>query len=390
VTGFLKTLTWHRPFKCDVLIVDNIGAQWLIRCIPEELAYRELNIRKRILFADFRFFLRMLRLLLQQDITESGRFGNAWIGALIDTVSPRLVLSFADNNAQLAWYSRIQTRVPVFFIQNAIRDTAGSFVRDRDLPNYFAFGEVEREIFSQLAIKCETYRIIGSLKLGFALLQSPAEQFPHFDFAFISHYRPEMESEGCSRIQSRIKQCQQRLFSFLCEHAAQRNLSTTVILKTRAPDAQQKEQEYFLRLSRGYAISFVSADKAGRELDSYYAGLSSTIIVHPGSTLGFELFAAGKKVLFGAGIDPKLISSWGVDFYFRRLPDLVSLSSSCDQAEFDRRCDQLRGMADEEYESLITESASSIVSICASSLPHLKVKEEIKLTLRLSGTPPLK
>jgi hypothetical protein len=186
-----------------------------------------------------------------------------------------------------------------------------------------------------------------------------------------------MELVGCTQIEMQIINCQSRLFSLLCGYSMERKFSTVVILKTRDKDAQQKEKDYFIRRSGGHELTFIAADKSQRELDSYYAGLSSTVIVHPGSTLGFELFAAGKKVLFGAGIDANLISTWGVELYFERLPEVVRLPLECNQREFDRYCDELRAMSDEEYSSETADIARSIIAMPANDQPHIRVKEII-------------
>ena len=373
----LRTLKWRRLSRSDVLIVDSIGAQWLERCIPNEFQTHVLDIREHILLIDIGFFLRLIWYCIYRPLTHSGRLGGAWLSALINSISPRLVVSFADNNKVLAHYASANAKVPVIFIQNALRGTAGSITPEQDLPHYLAFGEVEKELFTALSVKCEKYQPVGSLKLGFALVEHRSNRSNIFDMAFISHYRPEMESPSSTPIEKQVKNCQSRLFSLLCGYSAQRQFSTVVILKTRDKHSQQKEKDYFIRHAGGHELRFVTADKSHRELDSYHAGLSSTVIVHPGSTLGFELFAAGKKVLFGAGIDANLISTWGVELYFQRLPEVVRLPLECNQREFDRYCDELRAMSDEEYSSETADIARSIIAMPTNEQPHTRVKEII-------------
>ena len=123
-------------------------------------------------------------------------------------------------------------------------------------------------------------------------------------------------------------------------------------------------------------FQFVTADKGDHELDPYLAGLASSLVIHPASTLGFELFAAGKKVLFGASADSALIHQWGIQHYFDALPDLVKLEFQTSEAFF-KHCDQIRAMPDTQYREVTQTAAATIVSMPNNGHPHETVKQLI-------------
>ena len=374
----MTSITWLRKFNCDVLVIDVIGTGWIQKCLPQDCHVEILDIRNRKpLLLDLGFFFLLCRSLVFSSRKGGGHIGYAWLSALLKRLTPRLIISCADNNVLLAKYAEDNPEVPVVLIQNALRDTQGSMTPGQALPIYLAFGEVEKEIFHALDIRCKEYRPIGSIKLGLALAQEAIKAHQAFDLAFISHYRPEMFGAKSSSLQQHIECCQRRLFEFCCQYVRNRNLSFCVITKTREPEAQFAERAYYTRLADDVSLHFVCADKAAKELDSYLAGLSSSLIIHPGSTLGFELFAAGKKVILGATIDPELIRAWGVEHYVDRLPDSVKLKAGGSEADFFLRCDTLRTMPDTQYCDLTREAAQSLVSMPTDEHPHETIKSLI-------------
>ncbi|MDP6095834.1 MAG: hypothetical protein QGG67_07600 [Gammaproteobacteria bacterium] len=371
----MAPITWLRKFRCDVLIVDVIGAGWLQKCLPQNCHIAMLDIRNcKPLLLDIGFFYLFCRSVLFSSRKGAGHIGYAWLSALLIRLAPQLIISCADNNPLLGQYAKDNPQVQVVLIQNALRDTKGSITPGQDLPVYLAFGETERKIFHTVGIRCGEYLPIGSIKLGLALAQIKDAAHQTFDFAFISHYRPDMFDPRLSPLQLLIEANQKYLFQLCCRYARTRTLTFAVITKTREPQVQLAEQEYYKQLAGELPLHFISADKAEKELDSYLAGLASGLVVHPGSTLGFELFAAGKKVLLGATIDPELIQAWGIEHYVDELPSSVKLKAGRSDADFFQRCDTLRAMPDAQYREVTREAAQSLISMPADDYPHETVK----------------
>ena len=376
---------FRRTFSCDLLVVDTIGKGWLKTCLPEYATTERLNIREeRIFLLELSFIFRLLISCLWQALKRDGTLGYAWLSTLLCRLSPTVIVSCADNNALLARFATEHPNIPVVLIQNAMRDTKGSFDTQHDLPHYLSFGAIEAHILESLNLNCRVYQPVGSVKLGLALEKWEQSSLVTYDLAFISHYRPEMFDDNYTPIQGRIENCQRWLFGTTVEYAQKRNLDIVVLLKTREQELQAAEKHYYEKLAGDLPIRFVVADKAEHELDTYIAGLSSTLVIHPGSTLGFELFAAGKKVIFGASFDPELIDMWGVQPYFDVLPKVVKLPVNCAKEQFFTLCDDLIACKEREYLLMSKDAAHSIVSMPEAMRPNEAIRRFISSMLQSS------
>ena len=196
--------------------------------------------------------------------------------------------------------------------------------------------------------------------------------------AFISHYRPSMFCGKGSMTERLIERNQRRLFSTCIEYTGNSNHQLVVLTKSRNSDDQEAERLYYVNLSGQKPLRFVTPDKAERELDSYHAGLSVALIVHPGSTLGFELFSAGQKVITGASADSDLIDAWGMSEYLKALPSFTKLSSDQEMRDFGDLADKLIEMRTEEYLERTAEARSLLMSIPSDTSPHIRVRKVIE------------
>jgi surface carbohydrate biosynthesis protein len=237
-------------------------------------------------------------------------------------------------------------------------------------------GKVEENIFQSIGVQCQKYTPTGSVKLGLSIERAKESSNSSFDLCFISHYRPELFAKDTPKHYPLIEKNQRILFKHISDYAFARGLSLAVISKTRETELQLAEEEYFSTIAGTVPFKFIPADKHDHELDSYLAGLASGLVIHPASTLGFELFAAGKKVLFGSSADSALIQQWGIQHYFDALPDLVKLESDSSD-EFIKRCDQVRAMPDAKYQEMTRTAATTIVSMSELEFPHETVKQLI-------------
>ena len=374
---------FRRTFSCDLLVVDTIGKGWIKTCLPEYATTELLNIREeRIFLLEVGFIFRLLISCLGQALKRDGTLGYAWLSTLLCRLSPTVIVSCADNNALLARFGAEHPDIPVLLIQNAMRDTQGTMTPGQDLPIYLAFGEIEREIFHTVGIRCRQYQPIGSVKLGLALAEEKDKPHQAFDLAFISQYRPSMFELSSALLEPQMEANQKYLFQLCCRYAQARTLTLAVITKSRESQAQLAEQDYYKRLASGLPLHFVCADKAKQELDSYLAGLASDLVIHPASTLGFELLAAGKKVVLGATVNPKLIQAWGIKHYVDAMPDSVKLKARSSDADFFQHCDTLRAMPDEQYHELTRKAVQSLVTMPENDCSHEIVKALISDWLR--------
>ena len=378
----MRKLKLLRPFQCDILVFDTIGVGWIHHCLPPNCTVKYLNIRNQLPFiSSFRFYFQLIQRFIRQDKIIPGYRSFIWLSVLFGEINPRIIFTCADNNTLISRYALENPGVRVIYLQNALRDTVGSIPYDTNLPTYLALGKIEDKIFRSLGLRCRDYRPVGSVKLGLALAHYHKPKSEAFDLCFISHYRPELFSQDSPQLFKKIKETQGRLFKNSIIYASIHNLSLVVASKSREPALQDAEFDYFSSIAGEFSFKFTRGDKSAHEFDSYQVGLSSDLIIHPASTLGFELFAAGKKVLFGATDENKLITEWGIEHYFNALPNAVQLKSSSIEV-FTKTCDHIRQMSTSQYHDLTADAAQSIVTMPKDEYPHEIVRRLLEEHLK--------
>ena len=374
-----KLIASQRIPRCDILVFDTLGAGWIDTCLPKGTRSTTISFRDGSpVILSFRFLLGILRGLFKYSPLKPAWISTLLLSGAVEHISPKIIVSVADNNLTLARFAENNKTLQVVLIQNAIRDTVGSITSKQNLPTYLAFGKTELAIFSQLGISCESYIPIGSVKLGLSMRPENAGPLKTEEIAFISHYRPSMFDETRSTLDHLIEQNERRLFSACIGYIGNSDRHLIVLTKTRNREDQKAERSYYIGLAHQKPISFVTPDKAERELDSYLAGLSSALVVHPGSTLGLELFGAGKKIITGASADSELVSAWGISEYLKALPSFTKLGADQEMADFCALADQLFEMSTAEYLERTLESRSLLMSIPTNTSADTQVRQIIE------------
>jgi surface carbohydrate biosynthesis protein len=374
----MKKIIFISKRRCDIIIFDVIGVAFIHRCIPDNAKLVFLDFRKTFpLGISGRFMKGVFLALCSKPLFAKKSIHYLLLSGLIRHLSPKLLLSFADNNQVLAQYAERNPKFPVVLVQNAVRDSVGSISNRYNLPTYLSFGEVERFIFKDLQITSRRYLPIGSIKLGLALEKAENQKVDPEIVAFISHFRAGLAAQNASIIEKMINKNQQLLFKLTGDFVRSKSLRLRIISKVRIPEEQHLEREYFESLIPDMSLEFITAYQGPRELDAYVAGLTSQLIVHPGSTLGFELLGAGKKVLCGATINKDLVQTWGAAPYTDVLPNCCKLAPDIDWSDFYEHANRLWEMNDEEYSEKIKQARHSLMNMPNAIHAHEKLKNII-------------
>lgn len=371
------------PYNCDVLIYDTLGSSWLHQCIPNTATWRLLDIRhQRPIFLKGRFFSQLKHAYSHYADLYQDRLYLAYITAVFEHIKPRVILTFADNNVVLGPYAEYSTSTLVVAIQNAIRGTVDSIPPKTRLPIYYSLGSAERKVFDEIGVTHQEYIPVGSVKLGL-FLQQHYQNTRRWDLSFCSHYRPELVQKGASKLFRLIENAHKHLFRFTCQYAKDRNLSVAILSKTREPKLQEMEETYFRDLADGLPFSLVLADKSDKEYATYQGAFASDLIINLCSTLGYEAFGAGKKVLFGSGYRKDLLRSWGAVQYYEELPDFTCLQNDSFE-DFSRQADVLISMTDQNYRQHTHRAARYYLAMPSNSYPHEIIRKRLTDYLNIS------
>lgn len=330
--------------KCDVLIIDRNGLEFIKKCIPKGMTYRSINVRSKIPYiCSLKFLFR-----LSLNICKYKFKPIALIFSIIETLKPNAIITFLDNSKLSGQISINFSQILVMSIQNGVRTLPDDFVSEKskfNLPIYFSFGEYEKDLLTHLNVPYIELHEVGSLKLSLFLKQ-PFNKINDNSICFISQYTSEME-----RSKDKIaKDCILRLEAIyknllICSDSKKIN----VAMRSNRKDSYFKnEQEFYLNLSSSSRLIENNRSK----FSSYKIAFSSNIIVAMDSTLAFETFGSGKRVLFCDFAKNKMFRNRiGVDFLFNKLPKELVLETF-DIEEMQSKIEKILSMSENEYLNL--------------------------------------
>jgi surface carbohydrate biosynthesis protein len=293
----------------------------------------------------------------------------AFFASIVDVIQPKVIISFIGTDPIMGELCRIFPNKLVISIQNGIRLTTGGFIHSRlndfMLPHYFSFGDYEKELFSRNKILFKQIHSIGSLKLG--VLQDEYLNYDHKfcgDYiCFVSEYTLTKNNFENNRLNKH-----KSLYSNLVEMSNDCDFKVQVAMRNRGKDGY--EENFFCNGFYAKNIELIF----NKNFSTYKSGYESLVIINTISTLGFELFGLGKKVLF-CGLTISDNFSEKEFLLFQKMPAFIVLNNLT-RFEFNSKINALINMDNEEYLSL-TKEAREYYMKCEKKYPHEVVSEFI-------------
>jgi surface carbohydrate biosynthesis protein len=362
----IKRLTSVPSRKSDVLIIDDCGIEMIAKCIPVEFSVSILRNREGVPCIYKPIFL----LLLLKRITQFGLTNKALISAIVDVVQPEVIISFIDTNPIMGELSLIFQEKLVISIQNGMRMAPSEFlekVHNFSFPYYFSFGEYEKHMIEKYKIKSRGVNGVGSLKLGIFLSKHTVGFKKNSNICLISQYLKPPVTELIDDYIVKLNVIYSNLIMWNNNCKEQRKI--IVAMRNNKDD---KEAYFFTNNIDAKNVELIN----NVNFSSYKHGINSQIVVTMDSTLGFELFGLGCKVLFCAAIvGDEFPHKKNIDIILSKIPQFILLKS-CKQEEFNSKINALINMDNEEYLSL-TKAAREYYMKCEKKYPHEVVSEFI-------------
>ncbi len=332
----------------DVLIVDREGSEWLEYCIPKKCTYFAVEVRNTIPFVkSFSFFYNLIKC-----IARHGASSTALLSAIILELNPKVVITFIDNLKFMGKLQTIFPRVLVISVQNGVRDRGDhSFESYKDylsFPHYFGFGKNEYELMKDKNCSVKKYFPIGSLKAGVFLSEfyQKTEDNKIRSICFVSQYRHKLLNSPILEYGELIKSFEMAC-RLLSEFSQKNNIGINVVMATESTNKHhQSELVFFQELFDCDNVVFHANKRA--YMSSYQVGINSDLIIAFHSTLLFELFGTGKKVLLFGSVDQDLVDNFDCENSFNAMPD-ECLLNSWNYGEFEEKVSSLLEMDDSSF-----------------------------------------
>ena len=332
--------------KCNsanLLVIDSVGSEWMHYCIPENTLSCVIPVRDTVPYIkSVRFMFNLMQMIIKYGITKK-----ALITAVINTVKPRIILSHIDNAEIISHLSKHFAK-NVVVVQNGSRD---SYINSRlwgdrfYIANYFGFGDYEYDLMKKLGVNIMNYYPVGSIRMSVFMssLQKHTDDAGSQTICFISQYRYAHETTSNDFLKT-FHDYHTSIYKMVLSWVNRHEYSLVVAMKyEKNMKNYVNEFDYYNNIS-GNVLCIANNHKLQ---GSYKLAYSSNMIITLNSTLGFEMFGVGKKVLF-CDFDPQLKYNDIDQSIYSNLPAISLLQSSAPEIINDKLC-LLWNMSDEDY-----------------------------------------
>lgn len=355
------------PGKVDVLIVDDASREWIEYCIPASKTFSTLPLRNVVPWIMTpQFLLKGVSRFLQKQ-----GFGMSILCAIIDILEPKVLITYTDNGGLMGKLKSVYPEKLVISVQNGTRcqHPITGWVVGSKISVLYGFGDYEKALLDRRGVSVDEYIPAGSLKHGiYRSLHGQKKGKKKRDICFISAYRPNFSDNPVSAIRL-FGKYHKSFFSALVKVCEDNELTLTVAFKTN----ELSEFEYYKSLDVNGSAKFIANDK--KELSSYIAAEDSRVMVALLSSLAFELFGSGEKVLFGSSAQKDLIDEFGLSMNFEKMPEMVLLDSFDSDSVYTKLIALLEMDVDKYLDS--TENARSYYMKTQEVYVHEQIQDRI-------------
>jgi surface carbohydrate biosynthesis protein len=286
--GYTRRLVIKKPEKKEVIIFDRQLLWLLKKTLLINMNYEVICVRGEEININPVFVLRFLFTYLTNRISLSG----AYFLSLAKCHSPKVIVTNIDNSLNFSVLSRFYKKPKYYAIQNGFR-CREQLKRLESMPVFFCFGQREVDLYKRCGISVERWMPIGSSKFSYYrenIANISTEK--KYDICLVSQYR-----NGKININNPLWSTKKRMFEYLNRFISDNKYSLSIALTPKGLN-DNEEREYFLSLFEERADLITN----NKKFTSYVACDEAHVVVSFHSTLAFELFGAGKKTLFCAGL----------------------------------------------------------------------------------------
>lgn len=216
-----------------------------------------------------------------------------YLSALIKKINPKLILTSIDNSPHFSNVAKLMKNDFKFLaIQCAARYDIKQFSRKFFLPEFFCFGEYEKDLYTEYKSVVGKFNYCGSLNQAYFLKSKYFSKNKNnlYDIALVSEPSP-----GWSKIFPNFEENIGRLALFTLRLAKKYNFKVIFVGKRKKNTELFRLEKLFYRK---YLGSEFFIEPKNEEIFSNYANTyNSKIIIGTVSTLLRENLGAGKKIL---------------------------------------------------------------------------------------------
>ena len=370
---FNRKVYFNSPPKGDIVIFDEAGSRYITEFILDGLPFVIYNMRPERLYisiSSIYYFLSSLRFF---DWSYVKRIENKLRGLLaalslhyrlgcFKVMNPKVILTLIDNAFNFHWLSMHYTKGTFFSIQNGNR-TSRELTKKKEMviKHFFCFGNYEINRYLQHGRTVINSYPIGSFKLGIYDKYYKIQCNKKYDIAIISQFRTGIHlSDSTKRDIADRREATAILHKLLSRYINETSIKAAIF--TTGND--EREVSYLKNYYRSNVDIIINDNQM---LTSYSALDMSEIVVSGWSTLLYEAFGYGKKIL---AIDFTNSNDWN-DF------EEVIVIKDPSYNELKNRLNNLLEEPIEDYRKRTREYAAYIMNYDPLCPPHVFIRDQL-------------
>ena len=301
---------WRKPKKSDILIFDINGYEYFAKYLE---SYNKHILFSRSEVINIQIFLKI--------IFKKGLKSNNYFDLYINIISPKLIITFTDNNPYFYKIKNTYPEIKTLFIQNGWRgyyaDIFEKLEKDKN-NNYYVdymlvFGETIANHYKKYIIGKSIN--LGSLKNNLVPIIKTNKIY---SITYVSQW-----SKGGLEMNGKFydnyaffTQFDKPILHFLLKYTEEKKMNLAILPRYNHNSNEFiHEKKYFKSLMQGNTNFIYIKDR----LSSYKVGDQSNIVVGIDSTILYEFLGRGIKTAFfsirSQGLNlPGLTFGWPKDY----------------------------------------------------------------------------
>lgn len=355
--------------RIDLLIVDAENVEAIKLCIPSSVSFSILPVRNVIpIIFNHIFFLKIL-----SNLFSFKKLKEAVLFAIIDFLNPKVLITHIDNSPLMA---KIHAEFPeklTISVQNGFRcglQYPSGSIYPAPVNIYYGFGDYEGILYNKNGVRGMEYISAGSLTYDLYRKKFIESIKTKYDFCFVSQF---ISADTDFEIPLNHAD---RIFSSLTKICNEFGYSLAVILRSEdSTESYKREVSHLSKIDTHGIAKLIPNHRA--TLKSYKTIESSKILITVHSTMGFEFFGAGKKVLFGASaIDFTLAKFWDAVGNFNNFPALNLLDDLTTESILNK-LNSLMAIEDKEYIKITQNARQHYMNYKAENSVSMLIEKKI-------------
>jgi len=350
------------PSKKLLLIYDRLSERHLSNYFNSN-SYEILDIRKESLNIPI-FIISLIKFL-----SNNNSISQTYCIEYIRFVNPRVVITLIDNNTNFWTYKEFFKNIKFVFVQNGVRGITGdvfdSLINCKDhkkkyfVDHMFVFGETTERLYKKY-IDGKIHNIgsfvnnmnhpVGVIKRDVVYILQFKVIGRHDSYRFKTVTGRKITWDDCYSYNDTI-------IKYLRTYCEKNNMTFSILGRSKLPSEQAEEKNYINEIIPEDSYEYIPSNK---KYTSYDELLMSKITVALESTLGYEMLARRRRVIY-LGVREKTIDE-SARFGWPELPKKGFFwTNEFKISEFDRVTNNVVFATDAEWKDICDRHVTDLI-----------------------------